>query len=193
MKSYMTQLFLPDCFGILGVGKVEALREQAEELGVEIFPGMACSELVYDDSGAIKGVVAGEFGLNADGEPGDAYEPGMELHGKYVFIAEGVRGSLAKIVIDKIKLWPSRTGQLHGIRSIDVMGDKARLTTHCNKEFIITNSLNSRAGRWLRNKWFVKVCPKCGVPDWKLEKYSSTLFKRHQGSMLENNHKDYSS
>ncbi|MCK4767527.1 MAG: hypothetical protein KAS28_03990 [Desulfobacula sp.] len=93
-------------------------------------------------------------------------------------------------LIDKIKLWPSRTGQLHGIRSIDVMGDRARLTTHCNKEFIITNSLNSRAGRWLRNKWFVKVCPKCGVPDWKLEKYSSTLFKRHQGSMLENNHRE---
>ncbi|RLB87492.1 MAG: hypothetical protein DRH26_15545 [Deltaproteobacteria bacterium] len=87
-------------------------------------------------------------------------------------------------LIDKIKLWPSRTGQLHGILSIDITGDTARLTTHCNKEFIITNSLNSRAGRWLRNKWFVNVCPKCGVPDWKLEKYSSTLFKRNQGSML---------
>ncbi len=87
-------------------------------------------------------------------------------------------------LIDKIKLWPSRTGQLHGIRSIAIMGDTARLTTHCNKEFLINNSLNSRAGRWLRNKWFVKVCPRCRVPDWKLEKYSSTLFKRHQGSML---------
>ena len=87
-------------------------------------------------------------------------------------------------LIDKIKLWPSRTGQLHGIRSIEIMGDTARLTTHCNKEFIINNSLNSRAGRWLRNKWFVRVCPECRVPDWKLEKYSSTLFKRNQGSML---------
>ncbi len=87
-------------------------------------------------------------------------------------------------LIDKIKLWPSRTGQLHGIRAIDIMGEKARLTTHCNKEFIISNSLNSRAGRWLRNKWFVRVCPECGVPDWKLEKYSTTLFKRHQGSSL---------
>lgn len=93
-------------------------------------------------------------------------------------------------LIDKIKLWPSRTGQLHGIRSIEVMGDTARLVTHCNKEFIINNSLNSRAGRWLRNKWFVRVCPRCGVPDWKLEKYSSTLFKRHQGSMLIQNTKE---
>ncbi len=93
-------------------------------------------------------------------------------------------------LIDKIKLWPSRTGQLHGIRSIEIMGETARLTTHCNKEFIISNSLNSRAGRWLRNKWFVNVCPQCGVPDWKLEKYSSTLFRRHQGSMLVDNTKE---
>jgi len=64
------------------------------------------------------------------------------------------------------------------------MGETALITTHCNKEFMITNSINSRAVRWLRNKWFVRVCPKCGVPDWKLEKYSSTQFKRHQGSML---------
>ncbi|MCD4720596.1 MAG: hypothetical protein K8S13_12170 [Desulfobacula sp.] len=92
-------------------------------------------------------------------------------------------------LIDKIKLWPSRTGQLHGIRSIEIMGDTARLTTHCSKEFIINNSLNSRAGRWLRNKWFVRVCPECRVPDWKLEKYSSTLFKRNQGSMLIKNQK----
>jgi len=87
-------------------------------------------------------------------------------------------------LIDKIKLWPSRKGQLHGIRSIEIMGDKAKLTTHCNKAFVINNSLNSRAGRWLRNKWFIQICPECGVPDWKLKKYSTTLFKRHQGSML---------
>jgi pyrrolysyl-tRNA synthetase-like protein len=90
-------------------------------------------------------------------------------------------------LIEKIKLWPSRTGQLHGIYSIETMGETAKLVTHCNKEFIIGNSLNSRAGRWLRNKWFVKVCPECRVPDWKLEKYSSTMFKRHQGSTLEEN------
>lgn len=87
-------------------------------------------------------------------------------------------------LINQIKLWPSRTGQLHGIKTIEIIDETARLTTHCNKEFLIGNSLNSRAGRWLRNKWFVKVCPKCKVPDWKLKKYSSTMFKRHQGSML---------
>jgi pyrrolysyl-tRNA synthetase-like protein len=90
-------------------------------------------------------------------------------------------------LINKIKLWPSRTGQLHGIRSIEITGGMARLTTHCSKEFVINNSLNSRAARWLRNKWFVRVCPVCRVPGWKLEKYSLTLFKRHQGSMLTKN------
>ncbi|MCP4670989.1 MAG: hypothetical protein GY857_06760 [Desulfobacula sp.] len=94
-------------------------------------------------------------------------------------------------LIDKIKLWPSRRGQLHGIRSIEIMGETARLTTHCNKEFSINNSLNSRAGRWLRNKWFIRVCPVCQIPEWKIEKYSFTLFKRHQGSMLiKNNTED---
>ena len=80
------------------------MAEQAEALGVEIFPGMACSEVVYAEDGSVKGVVAGEFGKNADGTPGDAYEPGMELYGKYVFLAEGVRGSLSKEVIAKFDL-----------------------------------------------------------------------------------------
>lgn len=87
-------------------------------------------------------------------------------------------------LIDKIKLWPSRKGILHGIRSIEKLGDRARITTHCNKEFLINNSKSSRAARWLRNKLFTGICPKCGVPEWKLEKYASTQFKRHQGSLL---------
>jgi len=84
------------------------MAEQAEELGVEIFPGMACSELVYGDKGEVKGVVAGVFGLEADGSIGENTEPGMELHGKYVFISEGVRGSLAKEIIAKYDLQAGR-------------------------------------------------------------------------------------
>jgi electron-transferring-flavoprotein dehydrogenase len=84
-------------------------------MGVEIFPGMACSELVYGDSGEVRGVVAGEFGLNPDGTPGDAYEPGMELHGKYVFLAEGVRGSLSKQVIARYCLDANSDVQKYGL------------------------------------------------------------------------------
>ena len=90
---------------IVSMGNVcRWMAEQAEEMGVEIFPGMACSELVFNDDGAVKGVVAGEFGRNADGSASGSYEPGMELHGKYVFLSEGVRGSLSKQVIEKYRL-----------------------------------------------------------------------------------------
>lgn len=80
------------------------LAEQAEALGVEVFPGMSCSELVYGENGEVKGVVAGEFGKSKDGTKGEGYEPGMELHGKYVMLAEGARGSLSKQVISKFAL-----------------------------------------------------------------------------------------
>ncbi|MEL6520327.1 MAG: electron transfer flavoprotein-ubiquinone oxidoreductase [Pseudomonadota bacterium] len=90
---------------IVSMGNVcRWMAEQAEELGVEIFPGMSCSELVYGDQGQVTGVVAGEFGKSADGTPGPNYEPGMILNGKYVFLGEGVRGSLSKQAIAKFKL-----------------------------------------------------------------------------------------
>lgn len=87
-------------------------------------------------------------------------------------------------LIDKIKLWPSRRGLLHGIKAVDASGDQASITTHCNKTFLVTNSRSSRAARWLRNKWFKGVCGACRVPEWKLAKYSATEFKRHYGSAL---------
>ena len=87
-------------------------------------------------------------------------------------------------LIDKVKLWPSHTGILHGIKSVERMGDRAELTTHCNERFIINNSRNSRSARWLRNKWFIGRCEKCAVPEWKIKKYSLTRFTRHWGSQL---------
>ncbi|MEM9475935.1 MAG: electron transfer flavoprotein-ubiquinone oxidoreductase [Pseudomonadota bacterium] len=101
---------------IVSMGNVcRWMAEKAEELGVEIFPGMACSEVVYAEDGSVKGVVAGEFGLNPDGTPSDGYEPGMELHGKYVFLSEGVRGSLSKQVIAKFDLAKESEPQKYGI------------------------------------------------------------------------------
>ncbi|MDR9484519.1 MAG: electron transfer flavoprotein-ubiquinone oxidoreductase [Sediminimonas sp.] len=101
---------------IVSMGNVcRWMAEQAEELGVEVFPGMACSEMVYDENGAVKGVVAGEFGRNPDGTPGASYEPGMELHGKYVFLSEGVRGSLSKEVIEKFDLSAGKEPQKFGL------------------------------------------------------------------------------
>ncbi|MBC6437070.1 MAG: electron transfer flavoprotein-ubiquinone oxidoreductase [Rhodobacteraceae bacterium] len=101
---------------IVSMGNVcRWMAEQAENLGVEIFPGMACSEIVYDNTGKVKGVVAGEFGKTRDGTPSDNYEPGMELHGKYVFLGEGARGSLTKEVIAKYNLSAGRDPQKFGL------------------------------------------------------------------------------
>lgn len=89
-------------------------------------------------------------------------------------------------LIGKIKLWPSRNGMLHGIRTMEISGDRARITTHCNKTFDALDSKTSRAARWLRNKWAVKNCPQCAIPAWKIEKYSETQFSKRHGSRLIN-------
>ncbi|MEE2862377.1 MAG: electron transfer flavoprotein-ubiquinone oxidoreductase [Pseudomonadota bacterium] len=100
---------------IVSMGNVcRWMAEQAEELGVEIFPGMAASQVVWNGD-RVKGVVAGEFGRNPDGSIGDGYEPGMELHGKYVFIAEGVRGSLAKQINERLNLTAATDAQKFGL------------------------------------------------------------------------------
>jgi electron-transferring-flavoprotein dehydrogenase len=91
------------------------LAGEAEALGVEVYPGMAASAPVYDDHGALKGVVAGVFGIAKDGHHKDDFQPGMELHGKYVFIAEGVRGSLAKVLQAKYDLCDKSQPQKFGI------------------------------------------------------------------------------
>ena len=121
---------------IVSMGNVcRWMAEQAEELGVEVFPGMSCSEIVYGDNGEVKGVVAGEFGRQSDGTPGPGYEPGMELLGKYVFLSEGVRGNLAKEVIEKFDLSKGKEPQKFGlgmkeIWEIDPEKHKAGSVTH---------------------------------------------------------------
>lgn len=90
---------------IVSLGNVcRWLAEYAENLGVEVFPGMAASEILYGKQGEVEGVVAGVFGLEKDGTHGESTEPGMDIIGKYVLVAEGARGSLAKQIIDRYKL-----------------------------------------------------------------------------------------
>jgi electron-transferring-flavoprotein dehydrogenase len=91
------------------------LAQQAEGLGVEIYPGFACSEVLYREDGSVRGVVAGVVGIGKDGQPKADFQPGMELLGKYVFIAEGVRGSLAKEIIAKYDLAYGKEPQKYGL------------------------------------------------------------------------------
>jgi electron-transferring-flavoprotein dehydrogenase len=91
------------------------LGQEAENLGVEVFPGFAASEVVYGEDGRVKGVVSGVMGIAADGSHKGDYQPGMELLGKYVLFAEGARGSLTKELIAKFNLDEGRDPQKFGI------------------------------------------------------------------------------
>ncbi len=90
---------------IVSLGNVcRWLGEKAEALGVDIFPGFAAADLVYDDTGAVVGVVTGDMGVQRDGTQGPGFAPGMELRAKYVLLGEGARGSLSKKAIAKFGL-----------------------------------------------------------------------------------------
>lgn len=80
------------------------LAEQAEAIGVEIFPGFAATEILYHDDGSVKGIATGDMGVGADGKPKDSYMSGMELHAKYTVFSEGCRGHLGKQLIEKYDL-----------------------------------------------------------------------------------------
>ena len=101
---------------IVSLGNVcRWLAAKAEELGVEVYPGFAATEVLYNDAGAVFGVATGDMGVGRDGKPGPNFARGMELHGKYVLIGEGVRGSLAKQLIARFDLEAGREPQKFGL------------------------------------------------------------------------------
>ncbi|MGR6806522.1 electron transfer flavoprotein-ubiquinone oxidoreductase [Sphaerotilus natans] len=112
---------VPDCFHnggnyVISLGSVVRwMAEQAEGLGVEIFPGFAAAEVLYNDDGSVKGIATGNQGVGKDGEPSDAFQIGMELHGKYTLFAEGARGHLGKQLIARFQLDEGRDPQSYGI------------------------------------------------------------------------------
>jgi electron-transferring-flavoprotein dehydrogenase len=112
---------LPPCFHndgnyIISLGNLTRwLGEQAEALGVEIFPGFTAAEVLYNDDGSVKGVATGNMGIGKDGEPTESFQLGMELHAKYTVFAEGARGHLGKQVISKFKLDDGKDPQSYGI------------------------------------------------------------------------------
>lgn len=112
---------LPQCFhndGAYIVSLANVVRwmgEQAEAAGVEIYPGFAAADVLYDENGAVKGVVTGDMGIGKDGEPTSQYQPGMELHAKYTVFAEGARGHLGKRLMSKFNLNEGKDPQAYGI------------------------------------------------------------------------------
>jgi len=112
---------LPGCFVnhgnyVVSLGNVVRwLGQRAEELGVEIFPGFAAAEVLFDERGAVRGVATGNMGIGKDGKPTDNFQPGVELVGKYTLFAEGSRGHLGRQLIDRYKLADGRDPQAYGI------------------------------------------------------------------------------
>ncbi|MEO6271327.1 MAG: electron transfer flavoprotein-ubiquinone oxidoreductase [Lautropia sp.] len=94
---------------------VRWMGAQAEAMVVEIYPGFAAAEILYREDGAVKGVATGSLGIGKNGEPTDAFQPGMELHAKYTFFAEGSRGHLGKQLMAHFDLTQGRDPQSYGI------------------------------------------------------------------------------
>ena len=114
-------LLLPECFRnhgnyVVSLGNVcRWLGQQAEALGVEIYPGFAAAEVLYDGKGGVRGVATGDMGVGRDGRPTDQYQPGIELHSKYVFFAEGCRGHLGRQLMERYRLNANSDPQVYGI------------------------------------------------------------------------------
>ncbi len=112
---------LPHCFHndgnyIVSLGNVTRwLAQQAEELGVEIFPGFPAAEVLYNDDGSVRGVATGNMGVGKDGEPTENFQLGMELHAKYTVFAEGSRGHLGRQLIEKFHLAKDSDPQSYAI------------------------------------------------------------------------------
>ncbi|MFM9968868.1 MAG: electron transfer flavoprotein-ubiquinone oxidoreductase [Burkholderiales bacterium] len=112
---------LPECFKNHGNYVVSLanvcrwLGKKAEELGVEIYPGFAAAEILFNENGAVRGVATGDMGLGRDGKPSARHAPGIELHAKYTIFAEGCRGHLGRQLMDKFELRKTCDTQVHGI------------------------------------------------------------------------------
>jgi electron-transferring-flavoprotein dehydrogenase len=117
------------CYVVSLSNVVKWMATQAEGLGVEIFPGFAAAEVLYNDDGSVKGVATGNLGVGKDGEPTDNFQLGMELHAKYTVFSEGARGHLGKQLLSQFKLTEGKDPQTYaiGIKELwEIPADKAK-------------------------------------------------------------------
>jgi electron-transferring-flavoprotein dehydrogenase len=119
--SKVPNLFLPACFKnhgnyVISLANVcRWLGQQAEALGVEIYPGFAAAEILFNEDGSVKGVATGDMGIGKNGEPTDHFQRGMELHAKYTLFGEGCRGNLGKQLEKRFNLREGKDPQVYGI------------------------------------------------------------------------------
>jgi len=127
-KRSMPHIFMPPmltndgCYTLSLGNFTRWLGEQAEAMGVEVYPGFAAAEVLFDDAGAVRGIATGDMGRQKDGSPGPNFGPGVELHAKYTFFAEGCRGHLSKQLMGKFGLREGRQPQTYGIGIKELWG-----------------------------------------------------------------------
>ncbi|MHA6730830.1 electron transfer flavoprotein-ubiquinone oxidoreductase [Devosia sp. A369] len=132
---------------IASLGAVTAwLGEQAEAMGIDIFPGFAATELLYNEDGSVKGVATGDQGVGRDGQPKSSYTTGMELHARYTLIAEGAHGSLAKQLIAQFKLSADSDPQHYGLGIKEVWEIDPALHREGHTEHTLGWPLDDRTG-----------------------------------------------
>ena len=178
-SSFRTPNFvLPECFQnhgnyIVSLGNVTRwLAQQAEALGVEIFPGFAAAEVLYNDDGSVKGVATGNMGVGKDGEPTENFQLGMELHAKYTVFAEGARGHLGKQLIARFKLDADSDPQTYGLGIKELWEiDPQRHQRAMRTAVGATQTLMRRQGDW----WITVVGD---VPPATLLAFANALERR---------------
>ena len=139
------------------------LGQQAEALGVEIFPGFAAAEVLYDARGAVRGVATGNMGVGKDGKPTGNFQPGVELVGKYTLFAEGARGNLGRQLLDRYRLLEGRDPQTWGIGikevwEVDPARHKPGLVVHSagwplDSALTAADSSTTSRTTWSRSDW----------------------------------------
>ena len=131
------------------------LAEQAEGLGVEIFPGFPAAEILYNEDGSVKGVATGDMGVARDGSHKADYAPGLELHAKYTFFAEGVRGHLTKMLKPQFALDADCEPQVYGLGVKELWDiDPEQHAAHINRIARITSSASVNFNNGLRAYYF---------------------------------------
>ena len=179
-------------------GKLRELSALLEPLGITVLSPADCGVegLAVEETGETfeqNAVIKALAYCRATGLPSVADDSGLCVDalsgapGVYSarFGGEGLTDrQRTELLLEKMKLWPSRKGILHGIRTMEIAGDHAVITTHCGRTFTVRDSRTSRASRWLRNKIFADPCPICAIPEWKLKKYQGTVFRKKSGAIL---------
>lgn len=127
------------------------LGRRAQAMGVDIFPGFAAADVLYDERGAVSGVITGDMGIGKDGEPKPGFQPGMEIRGKYTIFAEGCRGHLGKRLMERFRLQSTADPQHYGIGIKEIWN----IEPACHRQGLVVHTLGWPLDNWTEGGGFL--------------------------------------